>query len=249
MQGRIKLGLIVPSSNTTVEWDFRRLMPPLVSLHGARMWLTGAGAEGLPRMNEDMERCAEHLGSAGLDFIVYACTGGSLLEGPGHDTRIAARITEIAGVPATTVSTAARLGLSTLGLRRLSLCTPYQDSMTAKVADYLAASGYEVVSMAGRRKADNLAIGDDPPDEIVDFVAANAAPDCDGLFLSCTNWRAAELCQRIEDRTGKPVVAANQATAWATRHRLGLDAPLDGCGRLLRLAPAAPAEAAAPVAA
>jgi len=193
MQGRIKLGLIVPSSNTTVEWDFRRLMPAHVSLHGARMWLTGAGAEGLPRMNEDMERCAEHLGSAGLDFIVYACTGGSLLEGPGHDTRIAARITEITGVPATTVSTAARLALATLGLRRLALCTPYQDSMTAKVAEYLAASGYEVVSMAGRRKADNLAIGDDPLDEIVDFVAANAAPDCDGLFLSCTNWRTAEL--------------------------------------------------------
>ena len=236
---RIRLGLIVPSSNTTVEWDFQRLMPRQVSLHSARMWLTGAGAEGLPRMNRDLETCARHLGSAGLDFIVYACTGGSLLEGPGHDLRIAARITELAGVPAIAVSTAARLALATLGLRRLSLCTPYQDGMTAKVAEYLEASGYEVVSRAGRRKEDNLAIGRDPLDEIVDFVGDHAAPECDGVFLSCTNWRTAELCERIERRIGKPAVAANQATAWATRHRLGFAAPLAGYGRLLRTAPAA----------
>lgn len=214
-------------------------MPRRVSLHSARMWLTGSGAEGLGRMNEDMEQCAEHLGSAGLDFIVYACTGGSLLEGPGHDTRISARITEITGVPATTISTASRLALATLGMRRLSVCTPYQDSMTEKVAEYLDASGYEVVSLAGRRKEDNLAIGNDPLDEIIDFVADNTAPESDGVFLSCTNWRTTDVCQPIEDRTGKPVVTANQATARATRHTLGFTEPLDGYGRLLHQAPAA----------
>jgi len=240
-EARIKVGLIVPSSNTTVEWDFQRLMPKHVSLHSARMWLTGSGAEGLPRMNEDMEVAASHLGSAAVDLIVYACTGGSLLEGPGHDTRISARITELTGIPATTISTASRQAMTTLDMHKLVVCCPYQDSMTEKVGAYLNASGYEVVSLSGRRKEDNLAIGNDPLDEIVDFVADNTVAEADGIFLSCTNWRTTDVCQRIEDRTGKPVVTANQATAWATRHLLGFNDPVAGYGRLMQQPPAAAA--------
>ena len=242
---RIKVGLIVPSSNTTVEWDFQRLMPKHVSLHSARMWLTGSGAEGLARMNEDMEVCAEHLGSAAVDQIVYACTGGSLIDGPGHDTRISQRITELTGgIPAIAISTAARQAMTTLDMHKLVVCCPYQDNMTEKVGEYLDASGYEVVSLAGRRKEDNLAIGNDPLDEIVDFVADHTVAEADGIFLSCTNWRTTDVCQRIEDRTGKPVVTANQATVWATRHLLGFNDPVDGFGRLMQQAPAAAALAA-----
>ena len=234
---RIKVGLIVPSSNTTVEWDFQRLMPKHVSLHSARMWLTGSGAEGLPRMNEDMEVAANHLGSAAVDLIVYACTGGSLLEGAGHDTRISARITELTGIPATTISTASRQALTALDMHKLVVCCPYQDSMTKKVGDYLDANGYQVLSLAGRRKEDNLAIGNDPLDEIVEFVSANTVDDADGIFLSCTNWRTTDVCQRIEDRTGMPVVTANQATAWVTRHLVGVTNPLTGYGQLMAISP------------
>ena len=291
-EARIKVGLIVPSSNTTVEWDFQRLMPRHVSLHSARMWLTGSGAEGLPRMNEDMEVAATHLGSAAVDLIVYACTGGSLIEGPGHDvatgsgaeglprmnedmevaathlgsaavdlivyactggsliegpghdTKISQRITELTGIAATTISTASRQAMTTLDMNKLVVCCPYQDSMTEKVGEYLNASGYDVVSLAGRRKEDNLAIGNDPLDEIVDFVADNTVAEADGIFLSCTNWRTTDVCQRIEDRTGKPVVTANQATVWATRHLLGFTDPVDGFGRLMQQPPAAAALAA-----
>ncbi len=234
---RIKVGLIVPSSNTTVEWDFQRLMPKHVSLHSARMWLTGSGSEGLPRMNEDMEVAANHLGSAAVDLIVYACTGGSLLEGAGHDTRISARITELTGIPATTISTASRQALTTLDMHKLVVCCPYQDSMTKKVGDYLDANGYQVVSLAGRRKEDNLAIGNDSLDEIVNFVTDNTVDHADGIFLSCTNWRTTDVCQQIEDRTGKPVVTANQATAWVTRHLIGVTDPVVGYGRLMMTNP------------
>ncbi|MDA0261697.1 MAG: hypothetical protein O3A21_05810 [Proteobacteria bacterium] len=135
--------------------------------------------------------------------------------------------------------------MATLKMHKLTVCCPYQDDMTEKVGEYLNASGYQVVSLAGRRKEDNLAIGNDPLDEIVDFVRDNTADEADGIFLSCTNWRTTSVCQRIEDETGKPVVTANQASVWATRHLLGFTEPVAGFGRLMQQAPAAAALAAA----
>ena len=238
-ENRVKVGLIVPSSNTTVEYDFQCLTPANVSLHGARMWLTGGGTESYARMNEDLETCARHLGSAAVDLIVYACTGNSMVEGPGYDVKICRKISDLAGgIPAIAISTAVREALATLGLERLSVLCPYVDSVTEKVGSYLEASGYRVESLAGRRLADNLDIGSDPLDEIVDFVKANTVEQADGIFLSCTNWRTTNVAQRLEDETGKPVVTSNQATVWATRHRLGLSDPVEGYGRLMRTAPA-----------
>ena len=37
---RRRVGVIVPSTNTTVEPDFNRLMPEDVTVHGARLWAT-----------------------------------------------------------------------------------------------------------------------------------------------------------------------------------------------------------------
>ena len=235
---RLKVGLMVPSSNTTVEYDFQCLMPANVSLHSARMWLTGGGTESYARMNEDLETCARHLGSAAVDLIVYACTGNSMVEGPGYDFEICRKISGLAGgAPTIAISMAVREAVDTLQLEKLAVLCPYVDSVTKMVGAYLDASGYRVVSLAGRGFADNLEIGNDPLDEIVAFAKANTDQSADGIFLSCTNWRATSVAQRLEEETGKPVVTSNQATVWAARHRLGLTDSVTGYGRLMHTAP------------
>ena len=81
-------------------------------------------------------------------------------------------------------------------------------------------------------------------DIIKDAAAANTADAADGIFLSCANWRSMSVAVRIEGETGKPVVTSNQATVWATRHRLGFADPVAGYGQLLQQAPAEAALAA-----
>ena len=49
MAQRTRIGVMLPSSNTTVEWDFQCLLPARTSLHAARMWMTGSDADGLER--------------------------------------------------------------------------------------------------------------------------------------------------------------------------------------------------------
>ncbi len=49
----------------------------------------------------------------------------------------------------------------------------------------------------------------------MDFVTrelAQAAVDADAVFLSCTNWRAAEALGALRSALGVPVLSSNQVT-------------------------------------
>ena len=66
---RCRLGLVVPSSNTTNEPEFSRQLPEGVSLHTARMHLENANADNLERMANEVARCAGLLGTANVDAV------------------------------------------------------------------------------------------------------------------------------------------------------------------------------------
>jgi maleate isomerase len=232
---RKKIGLIVPSSNTTVEPDFHRALPPYVSLHTSRIWVVDVTHDDLDTMNRDTEMAARYVGTAQIDAVAYACTSGSFISGPGYDQDLLARITaEPGGVPSVGTSPAMVEALRTLGVRRVSVVTPYTDEINEGLTTFLSAHGFDVLSMAGQQIVPNVEIGAQSPDAIVAFAKANLDPEADGLFLSCTNWRAMEVAERLERETGKPVVTSNQATLWAALLALEITTQIDSYGRLLR---------------
>jgi maleate isomerase len=234
---RKRLGLILPSSNTTVEPDFARVLPPNVSLHAHRIWVVDVTHDGLEAMNTEAEQAARYVGTAAVDAVAYACTSGSFIGGPGYDQALLARISLAAnGVPAVGTSPAMVEALRAVGVRRVSVVTPYTDAINEGLTTFLSAHGFEVLGMAGQQIVPNLEIGAQTPDAIVAFAKANLDPRADGCFLSCTNWRAMEVAQRLEDETGLPVVTSNQATVWAAFRALGIAPAIGGYGRLLRMA-------------
>lgn len=110
-----RIGLVVPSSNTTNEPEFAGALPDGVSLHAARMRLAGVAADALSAMADDAERCADLLATADVDVVAYGCTTGSLVDGPGHDEAIETRLEEVAGVPAVATAASVRRALDALG--------------------------------------------------------------------------------------------------------------------------------------
>ncbi|MDA0261925.1 MAG: hypothetical protein O3A21_07010 [Proteobacteria bacterium] len=234
-----KIGLMVGSANTSVEADFRSSVPANVSLHGARMALTGGDADAIRAMEGDIDACAAQLGSAAVDIIVFGSTAGGLIGGAGYDVRVSQRVSaQAGGITTLATSTAVLEALGALGLGKVALVTPYVGEVTDLIADFLAANGVGVVSRAGRSLESTLAFGNDPLGEIVRFVDANVNAKADGVFLSCTNWRGMDVVQRLEDALDLPVVSSNQATVWATLGRLGLRGPATGYGRLMAIASA-----------
>jgi maleate isomerase len=232
---RKKLGLILPSSNTTVEPDLHRVLPEHVSLHASRIWVVDVTHDDLEAMNRDTEMAARYVGTAEVDAVAYACTSGSFIGGPGYDQDLLARITaEVGGAPAVGTSPAMVEALRAVGIRRVSVVTPYTDEINEGLTTFLTAHGFEVLSMVGQQIVPNVEIGAQTPETILAFAKANLDPDADGLFLSCTNWRAMEVVDQLERETGKPAVTSNQATLWAALRALGESTPVDGYGSLLR---------------
>src|SRR5690348_10136101 len=85
MNIRKRIGVMVPSTNTTCEADFQLVAPPGVTVHGQRLWLTneGTGDRAFERMNAEIQSGARYLSTARVDVIVYGCTTGSFFRGPG----------------------------------------------------------------------------------------------------------------------------------------------------------------------
>jgi maleate cis-trans isomerase len=57
----------------------------------------------------------------------------------------------------------------------------------------------------------------------------------EAIFISCTNLRAIEIIQLLEQETGKPVITSNQAAMWHALRRLGINDAIEGYGRLFSL--------------
>lgn len=232
---RKKLGLILPSSNTTTEPDFHRVLPDNVSLHTSRIWVVDVTHDGLEEMNRDAELAAKYVGTTEPHAIAYACTSGSFIGGPGYDQALLARISaEAGGVASVGTSPSMVEALRTVGVTRVAVVTPYTDTINEGLTTFLTAHGFDVATMAGQQIVSNLEIGDQSPEAILAFARANLDPSAEGYFLSCTNWRSMEIVDQLERESGKPVVTSNQATVWAALRALAVSEPIDGYGRLLR---------------
>jgi len=239
MATRQRIGVMVPSTNTTCEADFQMVVPRGFTVHGQRLWLTNddLGEAGMVRMNGEIESGARYLATARVDAISYGCTTGSFFKGPGWDREMIALIEDTAKVPAVATSPAVVEALRLFGARRLSVATPYPDWNNQRLRTYLAAQGFEVLNLEAEPSAacaGNQGINDQDPSVIVEFATRACRPDADALLCSCTAWRSVEAVEEIERRTGKPAVTSNQASIWMTLRRLGHRAPIPGFGRLLR---------------
>ena len=138
-------------------------------------------------------------------------------------------------MPVVTPPAAARAAFRALGVRRISLLTPYTRETTAPMADYFAGHGFELRSVTCFGLEDDRVMARVRPDAIVAAAVEATAPDAEALFISCTALRAAEVAERVEAAIGRPVVTSNQASVWRCLRLAGIDRPLAGCGRLLRL--------------
>lgn len=241
---RKRIGVMVPSTNTTFEADFQMVAPRDVTIHGQRLWLTNdaAGEEGMNRMNAEVETGARYLATAKVDVIAYGCTTGSFYKGPGWDRDMIALMERVAGVPAVATAPSVVEALRFFGARRISVATPYPEWNNQQLRTYLAALGFEVLNVEGEPRAarsGNQGINDQDPEDVLAFAPAVCRPDADALLCSCTAWRSLEAVAEIERRTGKPVVTSNQASIWAAFGKAGIARPISGFGALLEsLAPA-----------
>lgn len=237
-----RIGLVLLATDHTTERDVARICrPDEVGVYANRIaYENPTTPENLFRMQPRLtEGAALILPGESLDALYYGCTAASVVIG---DEAVEAAVQSAKpGVPVITPSAAARAAFRALGVRRISILTPYLPETSEPMAAYFQGRGQEVVNLTCLGLDDDRMMARVSPATIVTAACETTAPDAEALFISCTALRAAEVAGEIEERIGKPVVTSNQAGVWLTLRRAGIERPIEGHGRLTQL-PAPPAD-------
>ena len=249
MSARYRVGLIVPSSNTTMETELPEvfgsrsaLTRERFSFHAARMRMTQVTPEALAAMDGHSERCADELADAECDAMAYACLVAVMAAGPGAHVQAEKRLSTIASrdreVPVITSAGALVAGIRRLGAKRVALIAPYDPSLTTQVIDYLGNEAIEVVAAHSLGVTDNRAVGRLDPTGLVHIAQSLDKRGAEAVVASaCVQMPSLPAIERVEQATGLPVLTAATATAWRLLDVLGLDPsnpPVPGGGALLR---------------
>jgi maleate isomerase len=113
-----------------------------------------------------------------------------------------------------------RAAIESRGARRIGEITPYVTSLNDKIRASLEEDGLEVAAIYGMDIVDNQEIGAVEPERIIRFACDCFEPSAvDLLFVSCTNFRAVEAREPIEELLGVPVVTSNHAALEAVLGR------------------------------
>ena len=236
MTATTRIGLILPAGNATCEPDMYSMAPQGVTIHTERMYSEKLTLESLEGMNRDVPRAVRYLLPTRVDVIAYACTSGSFYGGVGHDDKVTKTIVEISGgLPVVVTSSAVVEALVALGIKSVSVATPYPDPIVERLQAFLTGRGFEVLAAEGLPTLYNYERSALPPESAYEMAKRVFQPKADGVFLSCTNWRAVEVIDQLERELGRPVVTSNQATMWACLGRLGIATPVTGYGGLFQV--------------
>ena len=221
----LRVGLMVPANNTTMEGELTAWLPPGSTVTTVKI-PRGAGL--LTRDTIAVYRdsaialARRHFAGSGRDLIAYGCTAAGFISGPAGDAELAAMLSEATGLPVITTARAMVNALQHDGAKRVAVVTPYQDAVNTQLAAFLASGDIAVVRMDTFRAPDVVALARITAEQVRDLARATMGPDCDALFIGCSQLPTHAILAGLEAEFARPAWSSIRATAWdAARARIG----------------------------
>lgn len=223
-----RIGLVVPSSNTTMESDYMKRFPfDKATLHIARMYLADTNRDSEERMmGTYLSQAIKDLGSADVDVIMFGCTSAGTLHGSDSEDELKGEINLNAGAQGVTVTETVVSELHDVNAHTIALFTPYIEDLQNSTKEWLERVGFSVPISKGMDSLRNLDTGRILPEKICDF-AIDALNECDSIvdigngkyqlkdidaiFFSCTNLLAWDALDIIREKIDCNYVTSNQA--------------------------------------
>ena len=239
MSRRTLLGMLTPSSNTTLEPVTTQMIAglPEVSAHFGRFKVTEiALSEKALGQFDDTEilRAAELLSHAKPNVIGWNGTSAGWL-GFDADERLCRRITDATGIAACTSVLALNEIFTRTGVSRFGLVTPYRDDVQEAIVRNYRKSGFDCVAERHLRLQDNFSFSEVGADELRRMVREVARDKPQAITILCTNLRGTPLVEALEAETGIPIYDSIATVVWKSLRLAGIDPKrIQGWGRLFR---------------
>lgn len=236
---RLKVGVVVPSTNTTVQPETDSVRVPGVTFHIGRIPIserkisTDNFLDHVAAMRAGIETATDQVMSAGVDAVIMGVALEAFWGGLAGSRDLKARLEDHAGVPVILGSEAVAEGLRAFGARRIAVLTPHMPKGDAEVKGWLEEAGFEVAGLTGLQCASPRAIAQVPEACIRDEMKALDGPGVDALVQVGTNLAGAAVCAEAERWLGKPCLSINTVSAWSALRRAGIADRVQGRGRIL----------------
>ena len=228
-----RIGLITLASDFRIEKDFNDVIyGKEIDLYCNRIKsynpLTN---ETLKKMADDIPEVTENiLPDEKLDCVAYGCTSGTIAAGYSS---IFEKVNSVKpNTKVTTPITSAINAIKTLGIKKLSVFTPYTNEINQSVLNYFKKEVIDISELSYFDIASDIDIGKVDPDYLFDALAKIDLSNSDALFVSCTALPILSIIKDLENKVGKIILSSNQTLIWDTLKQINFKNKVLGYGEL-----------------
>ncbi|PQE13767.1 Asp Glu hydantoin racemase protein [Rutstroemia sp. NJR-2017a BVV2] len=241
LANRAQFGLILPSTNTSVEAEFNRMLVPGVSWHSGRIFVSNpdlSTSEAMVAFLEDLRVQIKHavdsVCHAKIDYLVMGMSAETFWGGKDGAAEFVNFMGKLSGgLAVTTGAAACGAVMDAYKVKRIGIITPYQPVGDQQVVDFFTQIGCEVAAIKGLKCETATSISMVTAEEIKDAFRSVDGPDVELLIQAGTNLLAGKAAAELEEELGKPVIAINTATVWHAYRTNGIMDQISGWGSLL----------------
>ena len=137
---RVRVGLLIPSSNSVMEADFYRRLPSGATLHTGRMYMEETTPEGESIMLDRYTMpAARDVGTVNPEVVVFGCTSAGALRGSDYDRELCERIGHATGAHVVSVIASVRRAILARGARGSARASRRMDSRSLRSTGWASA--------------------------------------------------------------------------------------------------------------
>jgi maleate isomerase len=232
-EGNPRIGLITLGSDFRIEKDFNNI------IHGKKIDLfvnrihcyNPLTNETLAKMADDITDVTNDiLPDQKIDCVAYGCTSGTVAAG----YEIIKSKINLAKPDAkvTTPITSTIKALKKLGIKKISIFTPYTKTINDSVINYFKKENITINSLTYFDIASDLDIGKVDENYLFEVLSKINLEDSDALFVSCTALPVLSIIDRLEKKLNKIILSSNQTLIWEALNLIGYKEPVVGFGKI-----------------
>ncbi|MGF6700390.1 maleate cis-trans isomerase [Paraburkholderia sp. MM5496-R1] len=211
----LRVGVMIPENNTTVERELPRWLPAGTRLNLVRI-PRGKGlltTETLPAYKANALALAQQFATNDVDVVAYGCTAAGFILGPAGDRELTKDLRRITGKPVATIAQSMISALLDLGVQRIALVTPYSKAVNEQLQAFIASAGIQVGAFDSFYAPNTEELGRIDAEAVASLARKTMNDSCEAMYIACAQLPTFSILENLRRELGRPVLSSIQSLA------------------------------------